>query len=124
VELGPLLVVLRFAVTTLVNVEVGVLMLAGRLLVVKITEVALWKRAVVEVRVRVEVVVDELSEEVKVWLVMAVLLARLEMELEVAMGLTSVRAVVWRAVIPVLAWSVTLTKVIVVVERMSVWELE
>jgi len=39
---GPLLMVLRFAVTTLVTVEVGNLGLADRLLVVKITEVALW----------------------------------------------------------------------------------
>jgi hypothetical protein len=66
---GPLLVVLRFAVTTLVTVEVGGLVLADRLVVVKMTEVTLWKRAVVEVRVRVEVVVDDPSEEVEVWLV-------------------------------------------------------
>jgi hypothetical protein len=101
---GPLLVVLRFAVTTLVTVEVGSLLLAGRLVVVKMTEVTLWKRAVVEVRVRVEVVVDDPSDEVKVWLVLAVLLAdgETEIELEVAMGLTSVMVVLWRAVMPVL----------------------
>lgn len=101
---GPPLVVLRLAVTTLVTVEVGSLLLAGRLVVVKMTEVALWKRAVVEVRVRVEVVVDDPSEEVKVWLVLAVLLAdgETEIELEVAMCLTSVRVVLWRAVMPVL----------------------
>ena len=62
----------------------------------------------VEVRVRVEVVVDDPSDEVEVWLVRAVLLADVEMlatletELEVATGLTSVRVVLWRAVMPVL----------------------
>jgi hypothetical protein len=59
-----------------------------------------------------------------VLLVDAEMLATPETELEIATGLTSVRVVLWRAVMPVLEWLVTLSRVIVVVERISVWELE
>ncbi len=123
--LSPLVVVgLASAVTTLVNVEVGLVILRDMLSVVKTTDVvALGNRSEVEVRGWVESETDEL---VVVWF--ADVRGVLEAELSVRLGLMLVTAVPWRDEVVVrqeveLELSVRLTMVIVVVEWPSVLEL-